>query len=194
MATTFYAVLNPVPSFDFYLFFHWVWCKQESFHRPQLAAEPGAGIQSFTVKTTKSPKQGQTVLKLLPGTKLLTYSPPSHLSGCCHVVQPCPAEPWERPHPHTAVSELINQVMRFIWRFLSSESSVWDSHFQMNYSKTYWRNNANFFEIPELIYTRLALHGGSWTTWYFLDIFFMVPSVKQLFLSKMGIRKFFYSY
>ncbi|EHB06705.1 EF-hand calcium-binding protein 1 [Heterocephalus glaber] len=54
-----------------------------------------------------------------------------------------------------SVQKLSNESRYIIYEFWEN-SSVWNSHLQMNYSKTFQRSNVDFLETPELISTMLV--------------------------------------
>uniref|UniRef100_A0A8C0BVS2 N-terminal EF-hand calcium binding protein 1 n=1 Tax=Buteo japonicus TaxID=224669 RepID=A0A8C0BVS2_9AVES len=53
---------------------------------------------------------------------------------------------------HVSVQKLANDCRFIVYEFWEN-SNAWNSHLQMNYSKTFQRSNVDFLEIPELITT-----------------------------------------
>ncbi|XP_040534324.1 N-terminal EF-hand calcium-binding protein 1 isoform X9 [Gallus gallus] len=56
---------------------------------------------------------------------------------------------------HVSIQKLPNDFRFIIYEFWEN-SNVWNSHLQMNYSKTFQRSNVDFLETPELITTMLV--------------------------------------
>uniref|UniRef100_A0A8C9FAG0 ABM domain-containing protein n=1 Tax=Pavo cristatus TaxID=9049 RepID=A0A8C9FAG0_PAVCR len=56
---------------------------------------------------------------------------------------------------HVSIQKLPNESRFIIYEFWEN-SNVWNSHLQMNYSKTFQRSNVDFLETPELITTMLV--------------------------------------
>lgn len=60
-----------------------------------------------------------------------------------------------------SIQKLSNEPRYMIYEFWE-DSSVWNSHLQTNYSKTFQRSNVDFLETPELTSTMLV--PASWWT------------------------------
>ncbi|XP_036685966.1 N-terminal EF-hand calcium-binding protein 1 [Balaenoptera musculus] len=58
-------------------------------------------------------------------------------------------------HVSISIQKLSNESRYTIYEFWEN-SSVWNSHRQMNYSKTFQRSNVDFLETPELTSTMLV--------------------------------------
>ncbi|KFP99023.1 N-terminal EF-hand calcium-binding protein 1, partial [Haliaeetus albicilla] len=56
---------------------------------------------------------------------------------------------------HVSVQKLASDCRFIVYEFWEN-SNAWNSHLQMNYSKTFQRSNVDFLEIPELITTMLV--------------------------------------
>ncbi|XP_038601062.1 N-terminal EF-hand calcium-binding protein 1 [Tachyglossus aculeatus] len=56
---------------------------------------------------------------------------------------------------HVSIQKLSNESRFIVYEFWEN-SSVWNSHLQMNYSKTFQRSNVDFLETPELLSTMLV--------------------------------------
>ncbi|XP_010707423.1 N-terminal EF-hand calcium-binding protein 1 [Meleagris gallopavo] len=56
---------------------------------------------------------------------------------------------------HVSIQKLPNDSRFIIYEFWEN-SNIWNSHLQMNYSKTFQRSNVDFLETPELITTMLV--------------------------------------
>ncbi|XP_062424541.1 N-terminal EF-hand calcium-binding protein 1 [Rhea pennata] len=56
---------------------------------------------------------------------------------------------------HVSIQKLSNDSCFIIYEFWEN-SSTWNIHLQMNYSKTFQRNNVDFLETPELTTTMLV--------------------------------------
>uniref|UniRef100_A0A8C7EK15 ABM domain-containing protein n=1 Tax=Neovison vison TaxID=452646 RepID=A0A8C7EK15_NEOVI len=54
-----------------------------------------------------------------------------------------------------SIQKLSNESRYIIYEFWEN-SSVWNSHLQTNYSKTFQRSNVDFLETPELTSTMLV--------------------------------------
>ncbi|CAM4499360.1 unnamed protein product, partial [Caretta caretta] len=51
-----------------------------------------------------------------------------------------------------SIQKLSSECRFIIYEFWEN-SSAWNSHLQMNYSKTFQRSNVDFLETPELMTT-----------------------------------------
>ncbi|KAG6932626.1 N-terminal EF-hand calcium binding protein 1, partial [Chelydra serpentina] len=56
---------------------------------------------------------------------------------------------------HVSIQKLSSESRFIIYEFWEN-SSAWNSHLQMNYSKTFQRSNVDFLETPELMTTMLV--------------------------------------
>ncbi|XP_051641343.1 N-terminal EF-hand calcium-binding protein 1 isoform X2 [Manacus candei] len=56
---------------------------------------------------------------------------------------------------HISIQKLPSNFRFIVYEFWEN-SNVWNSHLQMNYSKTFQRSNVDFLETPELITTMLV--------------------------------------
>ncbi|NXF62155.1 NECA1 protein, partial [Ciccaba nigrolineata] len=56
---------------------------------------------------------------------------------------------------HVSIQKLPSDSRFIVYEFWEN-SNVWNSHLQMNYSKTFQRSNVDFLETPELITTMLV--------------------------------------
>ncbi|KFQ20394.1 N-terminal EF-hand calcium-binding protein 1, partial [Mesitornis unicolor] len=56
---------------------------------------------------------------------------------------------------HVSIQKLPSDSRFIVYEFWEN-SSAWNSHLQMNYSKTFQRSNVDFLETPELITTMLV--------------------------------------
>uniref|UniRef100_A0A6I8P4W2 N-terminal EF-hand calcium binding protein 1 n=1 Tax=Ornithorhynchus anatinus TaxID=9258 RepID=A0A6I8P4W2_ORNAN len=56
---------------------------------------------------------------------------------------------------HVSIQKLSNESRFIVYEFWEN-SSVWNRHLQMNYSKTFQRSNVDFLETPELLSTMLV--------------------------------------
>ncbi|XP_074843067.1 N-terminal EF-hand calcium-binding protein 1 [Carettochelys insculpta] len=56
---------------------------------------------------------------------------------------------------HVSIQKLSSESRFIVYEFWEN-SSAWNSHLQMNYSKTFQRSNVDFLETPELVTTMLV--------------------------------------
>ncbi|XP_067392283.1 N-terminal EF-hand calcium-binding protein 1 [Emydura macquarii macquarii] len=56
---------------------------------------------------------------------------------------------------HVSIQKLSSESRFIVYEFWEN-SSAWNSHLQMNYSKTFQRSNVDFLETPELMTTMLV--------------------------------------
>uniref|UniRef100_A0A8C8RRI8 ABM domain-containing protein n=1 Tax=Pelusios castaneus TaxID=367368 RepID=A0A8C8RRI8_9SAUR len=56
---------------------------------------------------------------------------------------------------HVSIQTLSSESRFIVYEFWEN-SSAWNSHLQMNYSKTFQRSNVDFLETPELMTTMLV--------------------------------------
>uniref|UniRef100_A0A4X2JPS8 ABM domain-containing protein n=1 Tax=Vombatus ursinus TaxID=29139 RepID=A0A4X2JPS8_VOMUR len=58
---------------------------------------------------------------------------------------------------YVSIQKFSNESRFIVYEFWEN-SSMWNSHLQMNYSKAFQRSNVDFLETPELTSTILWLH------------------------------------
>uniref|UniRef100_A0A8D2N6A8 ABM domain-containing protein n=1 Tax=Zonotrichia albicollis TaxID=44394 RepID=A0A8D2N6A8_ZONAL len=56
---------------------------------------------------------------------------------------------------HVSIQKIPSNFHFIVYEFWEN-SNAWNSHLQMNYSKTFQRSNVDFLESPELITTMLV--------------------------------------